>query len=321
MDEMLIRYILDDLTLAERAALDTHLAHSPIDSARLHALQRVVMALEAIPARESIRPPSDLVYQTLARTAKQIVAQRMETSEPSATDPGWVEPSAQRIARQYRDVHPHEFDSPLFPTWFRRVDVAVAACFTVVVVGLFLVGLEKFRHDSQVFSCQEQMRRVHQSLVSYSDVHKGQYPRVGSPNVPIVRDVGQELRRGGHLAGETLIFCPAQPVASVPGTIPPINYAYTLGYRTANGVLHGIEQGDHPEGSSDWVPVMADLPMRESNVHGNGQNILFTGGNVRFSTSPQAGYLGDDIYTNEAGFPRAGLHRNDTSLGQAMDAP
>ncbi|MCZ2341229.1 MAG: hypothetical protein LC104_05455 [Bacteroidales bacterium] len=321
MDEMLLRYLLDDLSPAEREAVESRLSDSPDDAVRLQALRRVLFALEEEAEHAPVHPPADLVYQTLARTAEAIVAQRLVRSTPRPSETNGVEPSAHRIARHYREIHPQEFDAPLIPTWFRRVDVAVAACFAVVVGGILLVGLEKFRRDSQVFACQDQMRQVHQSLVSYGDVHMGRYPQVGSPGVPVVREVGLELRRNGHLTGETIITCPVQSALDMPGIASPINYAYTLGYRTANGALHGIVQGDHPEGSSDWVPVAADLPQRDANVHGRGQNILFTGGNVRFSTSPQAGYHGDDIYRNEAGLPRAGLHRNDTSLGQAFDAP
>lgn len=321
MDELLIRYLLNDLTPSERVEVELRLTRSPADSARLQSLRRVVRALDESAEQDSISPPVGLVDQTLAAVAEQIVARRLGITEDHLPEPEWAEPASHRIARQYREIHPHEFDSPLIPSWLRRVDVAAAACCAVVVGGLLLVGIEKLRHDSQVYNCQDQMRRVHQSLVSYSDTHRGQYPQVGSPTVPIVREFGQELRRGGHLAGETVLACPVRSHEDGSREVAPVNYAYTLGYRTPAGDLHGIERNDHPEGSSDWVPVAADIPLRQSTIHGNGQNILYTGGNVRFMTSPQAGYHGDDIYTNEAGLTRAGLHRNDTSLGKPTDAP
>ena len=56
-------------------------------------------------------------------------------------------------------------------------------------------------------------------------------------------------------------------------------------------------------------------------AHGRGQNILFAGGFVQFSTKATVGPNNDDIYRNDDGRVRAGLHRFDASLGRADDMP
>jgi hypothetical protein len=74
------------------------------------------------------------------------------------------------------------------------------------------------------------------------------------------------------------------------------------------------------------VPIAADLPARltptgPTPAHARGQNVLYVGGAVRFAPTPAAGVNGDHIYRNQAGLPRAGLHRDDTCLGGPPDTP
>ena len=62
-------------------------------------------------------------------------------------------------------------------------------------------------------------------------------------------------------------------------------------------------------------PISADLPPTQTAAgpHGRGQNVLYAGGSVRYTTATAVN--GDDIYVNDAGLHRAGFHVRDASLG------
>jgi hypothetical protein len=102
------------------------------------------------------------------------------------------------------------------------------------------------------------------------------------------------------------------------------DYAYTLGYRDVAG-LHGLRW----EPGNDRTPILSDRPPAQSptecgpgnspNHGGLGQNVLYTGGEVRFLSTRQLGP--DDIYVNQQRRILAGLHRNDVVLGPSEASP
>ena len=311
MDETLIRYLLDDLPPDDRAGVAAQLAANPTDTARLDRLRRLMSVLEADRYDSDLPPaPAGLATRTIAHTAEYLVAHNIRTDSEFDRD-GL---SSTGVARHYRAMNPGEFGSPWFPSWLRRVDVAVATFAVVLVVGIGLVGIGKVRENGRIYACQDRLRSVHQALVSYQDVHNGHYPRVGTPTVPDAGAFADELARTGHLPGDAKVACPTTPTI-------PVGYAYTLGYLDADGELHGVVRGDGPDAVGDGMPVLADLPGIDEPVHGDGQNVLYAGGHVRYATTPSVGVNGDHIYTNEAGLVRAGLHRDDAALGRPGDTP
>ena len=82
-----------------------------------------------------------------------------------------------------------------------------------------------------------------------------------------------------------------------------------------------MRRADDPVRTADWVPISADLPPSQtvSGPHGRGQNVLYANGTVRYTTATAVN--GDDIYHNDAGLHRAGLHLLDASLGRPGDYP
>ena len=310
MDEPLIHYLLDDLPPDDRAGVAARAAADPTIAARLDRLRRLVAALEAERGADDLPPPAGLAERTVAHTAEYLVAHAIALDG----DAGRVGTSSTGIARQYRVMNPGEFGSSWFPAWLRRVDVAVAAFAAVLVVGIGLVGVEKLRSNGRVYACQDRLRDVHQSLVSYHEVHDGRYPQVGTQNVPVAGAFADELAQTGHLPDRATVACPVVPTT-------PVGYAYTLGYRDPAGRLHGVVRGDRPDATGDGTPVVADLPGADEPVHGGGQNVLYAGGHVRYANTPTVGVDGDHIYTNQAGLIGAGLHRNDAALGRPGDTP
>ncbi len=98
------------------------------------------------------------------------------------------------------------------------------------------------------------------------------------------------------------------------------NYAYSLGYRE-NGTLHGPCDLDCEQ------PILADHnPLADSggnspNHGGQGQNVLYIDGHVRWCISPVLGCPADNIYLNRKGKVAAGLNRDDSVLGAGETGP
>lgn len=194
----------------------------------------------------------------------------------------------------------------VFPVWLRRADTAVAAGIGFLVVGLVVAGVGKLRAERDALACQDRLRMVGLALDGYGDTHDGRYPQVGTPSVPVAGAFTAELARAGQLPLDGPITCPATDG-------PAVGFAYTLGYRTPVGGLLGVRRAD----ADDWTPVAADLPGAAP--HARGWSLLSVNGCVRFVSLPVLN--GDDIFRNDAGLVRAGLHRADTSLGGPADYP
>lgn len=323
MDNQLIRYCLDDLNPTERAAFKTRL----YDDAELHTdleqLQELLNRLRA--ERITIEPPAGLATSTLAMIAKRIAdiqahhsSDEAETLTPGSTRTKQLQQTMQTLqpARKTRIIWRNE---GVFQTIWRRADVIVAASIAFVMFGLLLTGVSKLRHENSVRVCQNNLREVHQALVGYSDVRGGQFPQVGTANVPHAGDFDKELIRVGQALPGTVYSCPTTLKEGV-NTFTESNpsYAYTLGYRGTDGELRGLTRTT----PGDTSPIVADLsPTWNRGGHFNGQNVLFASGNVRFTSTPNVGYDGDNIYCNAEGVTRAGLNWADTSLGHAADRP
>jgi hypothetical protein len=194
----------------------------------------------------------------------------------------------------------------VFPVWLRPADTAVAAGIGFLVVGLVVAGVGKLRAERDALACQDRLRMVGQALDGYGDTHGGRFPQVGTPSVPVAGAFTTELVRAGQLPVDGPMTCPTAEG-------PAVGFAYTLGYRTPAGGLLGVRRAD----ATDWTPVAADLPGVVP--HARGWNLLSVDGSVRFISTPVVN--GDDIFRNDAGLVRAGLHRGDTSLGGPADYP
>jgi len=306
MTDRLLDYAFDQLDAAGRAEADAALAADPEAAAQLRRLRVALRPLEAARAAPPAPPPG-LVAATLAYVAQETVRQREAFRE--------VQLRPRRAAR------------PEPRGWWlldrRRLDLAVAAGLGFVAVGLFLGGVSKLRANGQTLACQERLRSLHVALDGYSDTHGGRYPEVGTPAVPRAGDFAAELVRGGRYDAAAAAACPAADPAA------PATYAYTLGYHpTPFAPVTGVRRAGFASDATDFTPLVADLPTASASPtvgpvspHPRGQNVLFLGGSVRFSTVPTVGVRGDDIYRNDAGVVRAGLRSDDATLGRATDTP
>jgi len=98
------------------------------------------------------------------------------------------------------------------------------------------------------------------------------------------------------------------------------SYAYSLGYRDAAGQYHSLRR----EGN-EHLPIMADRPPPDPsagnspNHGGQGQNVLFIGGDVKFLIEPTI--HDDHIYLNQEKKVAAGVNESDIVLGASKARP
>ena len=287
MDDQLIDYALDQLSLPERLRVEARLAADPASARKLAHLQLRLAPLQF--ERDAIAAPVGLALATIGYVAEAIATSPQVVIEPR------TRPRAGGN------------DGPVYSSR-PRADLIVAACLAFVFIGLMLPGIQRLRNRSQTVACQENLHELGTALAGYSDTHDGRFPQVGTPGVPTAGAFVAELTRSGQYPANGKAFCPADAGVSV-------GYAYSLGYHSRFGELVGPRLPD-PETNSDLQPISADLPANGS--HG-GWNVLAAGGSVRFTRTTQL--VSDDIFTNDAGHPRAGLHRSDISLGRPYDTP
>jgi len=293
MDLDLVGYLFGLLDPEDRERTEAALRADPAARARLERLRVGLAPLE--PARATEPPPAGLADRTIDRIVPQM-RDRRPTPGPRVPPPD---------------------SEPVFPasTW-RRADLAVAAAILVVVGGLSVSGTGRLQQRSDQVTCQNNLRQLHQALVGYSGTHGGRFPQVSDrPPNNVAAAYVPMLREAGHLPPTGPPVCPT--VQLVAGPAIDGGYAYSLGFRGADGQLRGLRHGAGQD--ADLTPLLADRPLPAG--HRSGHNILFVGGNVRFSTTPKVGVDGDDIFLNQADAVAAGLHRLDSVLADGNTRP
>jgi hypothetical protein len=327
MDENLVGYLLDALDSDARQQVEARLAARPELRARLERLRR---ALEPLAAdAEAPAPPAGLAIGALAR-----IAEYRCRALPSAPPPT----PSQRLAPGTRRMP-------------RRADLLVAAALLLVIGGLALPTVQRLRrvYDHRA-TCFNNLRALGVSLRAYADHHSGYLPRVYKEGhlsragmfVPV-------LYEAGLLNANTRLVCPGDQGRAAPQ--PPSledlerlfnqnpqafeeavrnlagSYAYTMGYQKGDS-LQGLRLDEKlgDQRLDELLPVAADrLPCdargNSPNHGGDGQNVLYLGGNARWCTLRTVGINGDDIYLNRNNKVAAGITREDTVLGSSESSP
>jgi prepilin-type processing-associated H-X9-DG protein len=316
MDENLIGYLLDALDEPERRAVEAHLGGHPEAQARLETLRRALLPLQA--DAEAPEPPARLALTTLARIAEQ----QCRGLPPA--------PPLRRNLAPWRGP--------------RRSDMLAAAVLLILVGGLTFPWVLHQLGSAEVYACKANMRLFWEAMQKYGDNNEGKFPRVPErgPNsfaamfVPTLND--------GYLNPDKHLACGAASEPSEkPATLDQLaslkdkdptafqnrarhlagNYAYSLGYHEKDKEgLSGSCRTDNP-----YQPILADHRpdhcgiANSPNHGGQGQNVLFTDGHVRFCSSPNVGIGGDDIYLNRENKVEAGVCREDAVLGAGETSP
>lgn len=312
MNQDLLEYVLNQDEAEQRGVIEARLRADPAAARQVESLRKFLEVLGV--DSEQPAPPTDLVIRTIGRVAEYIC--QHETTTPSQ-DPLIDDLMKRMTPERWRDVA-EVLDRAELPSRGRRADWIVAGSIFAVAVGLLFAGIPYLRQRSDLMGCQNQMRVAYGALESYADRHEGNYPQVGErPPYQTAASYLTILRDSGSVPGNTVFACPAaQPKY-------PATYAYTLGYHTANGKIVGLRHND--EDGTDSLAVLADRPSPErvgpNPDHRYGQNVLYMGGNVRFSTTSMAGPNRDDIYHDWDGQIGAGSNMYDVVLGMGADVP
>jgi len=323
MEQHFIEYLLDALEERDKQQVEDYLAEHPEAQEKLALLKQALAPLAA--DKDDAPAPSLLVERTLARVAEHICSPDRHEGLPQAPE-----------------LSPASLPAPR--SWWRRVDVLVAACMLVTVIGVSAIVLVRMRGPTSaalMAECKNNLREFHAALKSYHNQHRT-FPDIAKEEsrgvagmfVPILDDAGT-------LPASASIRCPgigaplpcrlklaslremsaddferASPCLS-------LCYAYSLGYRDEAGIYHPC---DSPQASWSQTPIVADrpplegLPGNSMNHGGAGQNVLFADGHVQFLTTRLFG-AEDDIFLNRDGKLAAGRDAGDIVLGQSSARP
>ncbi len=203
-----------------------------------------------------------------------------------------------------------------------------------MIVGLGVPGLLRVRDRNQRIACSYNLAQLGQGLAAYAATFNDNLPFTGwtrtaaeasvralswqptsDPDVVFVpnRRHMYPLLRAGLVADPVRFLCPAQ--ACVPMPVDQINGRVDfLNSRNVSYVYQNMA-GVRPTMSTDPdLPIMADEnPLfgedglvlglgsgadSNSRAHGrSGQNVLTLGGRVKWSSAPDCGIDGDNIWT------------------------
>jgi hypothetical protein len=341
VEKNLIGYLLEALEPDEMRSVASYLAEHPEAAQQLDTLRLALHPLDADRLPEEA--PHDLFMRTLGTVAEHIVASEDRVNAPRETP---VTDFIRNYTRLVDGVDvpdglpavspAYSLDRPL-PSGSReaRRNVIAGIGLSLALLAIVVPGVLAFREQQRTFACQNNLRMFHQGLIGYSDIHDGQLPQIEEKQV--AGAFASILHRAGQLPPQAQPTCPAtghggawftSTGALVPDAMPNlIEYAYPLGYRDSEGVLHGVVRTSEPDG----MPVLADsptpaLPPRQDGTatatnHRRGQNVLFLGGQVKFCTNALVGVDADNIFCNDERRINAGVRRWDSVLGRADEPP
>jgi hypothetical protein len=324
MRNVLISYLLGELSLDEHRRVEEQLAQSP---AMRRELERLRKCMESGQNPDCSVTPSGLAERTAQRVSG--VASGEEDLESVMSSPTLDAPSGA-------------------PSW-SLADLITAAG-VIMAVGMLLVpGLGESRERARRHVCEDNLRQVGVLLTTYSYQNGHYYPRVApqeNAGVFTVRLVQKGLADDKELA--RLLVCPstslAGQIASGHVTIwipsesqlrslqgPALaeaqqrmggSYAYRIGY------VHNGRYNDIRNQSNAYAPLLADAPsldpnddFKSRNHRGLGQNVLFQDLRVRYVVDTLAPDQQDHLYLNDENLPIAGRRPDDTVLSRSEATP
>jgi len=330
LSQQLLGYLLGALEDDERAALDEQLRGDAKLRHRLATLRKQIELLRG--ATCEFDPPPGLARRTchfIAAFAEAPAGQPVETVPPRASQL----PSPTQLPA----------GGQLLSGGWRWTDVSVVAGIMVTAVLLIFPAIESSRFRARVMACQDNLQQLGTALVQYSEHHAKYFPQVPQQgNLAAAGIYAPALLNDGLLDSPQRVICPGSSLAAAPPSqVPSLvqlqaatgrelgrlrsmmggSYGYSLGY---------VEDGRYVSTrnlSRPTFALMADTPsdplpgFQSENHGGQGQNVLFEDGHVRFLTSSRPIEDGDDVFVNDTGLVAAGDQRNDSVVASSAAAP
>jgi hypothetical protein len=331
MRDLLVRYLLGELSTQEQEQLEAELRDSPELRRELAYLQSCMPGCgddDVDRPRRSGDAPSGLAERTLGRICGD---------GPS----GEVPRTAAAVAAAY--------DPPTTSPSWSLADLTVAGGVFLAISMLFLPALRQSRDAARRTGCADNLRQLGVMLEAYSDRHGGYFPMVSrNQNAGIFAVYLLEEDYAGPDELTRLLLCRSSPLAEDVAQkrmlirVPTMcelaaatckerkawtqlmggSYAYRMGYYSGDRYCAIRNE------RSCRKALLADAPSDElnssecSNHGGSGMNVLYQDSCVRFqkeATAPDV--VGDIIYLNDDGEEAAGLDSDDTVLGRSPAIP
>ncbi len=329
--QQLLGYLLGALEDDEQAALEEQLRASAKLRKRLVALRKRIEFLRG--ASCEFEPPPGLARRTchfIAAFAEAPTGQPAETVSPRTTPL----PAATQL--------PAGGLLPAGGSW-RWTDVSVMAGIMVTAVLLIFPAIQSSRFRARVMACQDNLQQLGTALVQYSEHHGQYFPQVPQQgNLAAAGIYAPALLNDGLLDSPQRVVCPGSSLAAdrtfqAPslGQLQAATGRELERLRSVMGGTYGYSLGYVEDGryvstrnlSRPTFALMADAPsdtlpgFQSENHGGQGQNVLFEDGQVRFLTSSRPIEDGDDVFVNDTGLVAAGDHRNDSVVAGSSAAP
>ncbi len=315
MQESLIGYLLGALDADEAARLEARLEQDPQLQQRLRHAAQSLRPLKV--DDDDIEPPPGLAQGTCCyvERAKRLIMPAT-CYDRVATSPNWT-----------------------------LVDMTIAAGIFLAACLLFFPAINNSRYHAQIAGCQNNLRHIGRALIEYSENAQGLFPQVpATGNMAVAGMYAPTLRDLGLILEDHIFLCPASVYSATDVTfrVPAVqeierargptltalqrtmggHYGYTLGYITSRGKLRGtlnrhrvyfVLMSDAPGES-----IFRDTSPRGFSMH---RNVLFESGHVRQVSNATVCWCEDELYTNDRGEIAAGVHVDDTVIGNSGTAP
>lgn len=346
--EQLLGYLLGALDDNEQADIEKILDSDADMRRELATLNRSLAPLDA--ARREFSPPAGLASRTCEFVAASALATEERPTEEAedATATPLLEEAVAAAASAQPAEHSAKMqpvDSPyVSASRVRWQDSIVAAGIMVAACGLLFPAILDSREHARIMECQNNLHDIGTSLTSYSDSHNGYFPKVPEKgNLAAAGVYAPQLRQSGYLPDVRQVICPGSDLADDNNFMVPMyddlqsitnpeelvtiksrmggSYGYSLGH-IKDDRYHNTKNL-HRENFA----LMADspshaVPSHQSQNHsGNGQNVLYEDGHVKFLPTTKSLGLSDDVFTNDDGLVAAGVHPDDSVIGGSQATP
>ena len=345
MHEDLIGYLLGALEPDEMQRVSEWLKDHPEGQAELSRLEQSLRPLED--GFEAIEAPSE---DLLARTLSAIPDGIPPTSTAVGEHDCGVSLGDVQLSRE----------SMRIPSRWSVMDSIGGLLSVATLLALLLPTIAAGRVEARKTVCQDNLRMLGTALLQYvTRDHQGHLPNVKPSGPEAFAGVYSiRLNDAGLLPEGTPQWCPSMDVPKIreqhgdgvqlvnaslelPNASQlhdlPVNdlqrvqrfagghYAYSLGVISEQGY-----SSPHYEGRASFA-VMADAPVLGTDLHGamtmryahggEGMNVLYEDGAVRFVTLETIDSLRDNPFLNHAGVPEAGVNVDDASLAPSFTPP
>jgi len=330
MTDELFAYLMDDLPPERRAAVDERLAADPAWRRELKRLQDC-LAEASDPCKCLEEPPQDLVQRTcfLVEHAGQCDCDPTEGGRGAA---------ASNVAAFTATA---SCAGAASKSW-TLADATVGAGILLIVGALVAPALYETRATSRRIACENNLRVLGGALYDYQLQNGQRLPAImpgqaaGEYTLALVESglITRDALRDALLcpesqlaqevsAGRVVVYLPTREElrAARDEMLTQIrksmggSYAYQIGYRDQNSVYRQrVFTSDQRSPLLSDAPIVSVGGVRSKNHGGDGQNVLYESGGVRFRRNCVMTPTRDHLFLNALNQQAAGLGEDDFVL-------